>query len=185
VLTYAMFPDVGRQYLENRTAGTLAPELLDPSPTPGINKKAPTEFKVLLHGESYHIRVTGAGHKEQTERHFYLTVDGVPEEVIIETLSEIVLEGGTQSANKDTKAGKRPKADKEGHVTTSMPGNIVEVLVQEGDTVTAGQAVLIVEAMKMETEIQACIAGKISGVFVQKGESVNPNEALIEIEPLT
>jgi pyruvate carboxylase subunit B len=66
-----------------------------------------------------------------------------------------------------------------------MLGNIVEVLVQEGDTVTAGQAVLIVEAMKMETEIQACIAGKISGVFVQKGESVNPNEALIEIEPLT
>ena len=45
----------------------------------------------------------------------------------------------------------RKHASEPGHVTTAMPGNIVEVLVKEGDTVTAGQAVLIAEAMKMET----------------------------------
>ncbi|KOR31997.1 pyruvate carboxylase subunit B, partial [Achromatium sp. WMS3] len=110
-------------------------------------------------------------------------VDGVPEEVIIETLSEIVLEGGTQGAIKETISSKRPKASKDGHVTTSMPGNIVDVLVSEGDTVKAGQAILIIEAMKMETEIQACIDGKISKIYVQKGESVTPQEALIEIVP--
>ncbi|KOR28660.1 pyruvate carboxylase subunit B, partial [Achromatium sp. WMS3] len=138
VLTYAMFPDIGRQFLENRAAGTLVPEPLEPLPKSSGSKKAPTEFKVLLHGESYHIQVTGAGHKEQMERHFYLNVDGVPEEVIIETLSEIVLEGGTQGAIKETISSKRPKASKDGHVTTSMPGNIVDVLVSEGDTVKAG-----------------------------------------------
>ena len=183
VLTYAMFPEIGRQYLENRAAGTLVPEPLEPPVQAGERRRAPTEFKVLLHGESYHIRVTGAGHKEQAERHFYMTVDGIPEEMIVETLSEIVLEGGTNGAIKQAITGKRPKATKEGHVTTSMPGNVVEVLVREGDTVTAGQPVLIAEAMKMETEIQAPIAGKITGVFIQKGNSVNPNEVLIEIEP--
>jgi pyruvate carboxylase subunit B len=183
VLTYAMFPEVGRQYLQNRAAGTLAPEPLEPPPKQaGEVKKAPTEFNVVLHGESYHIKVTGAGHKEQSERHFYFTVDGVPEEALVETLSELVLEGGAQGAVKQAIAGKRPKATKEGHVTTSMPGNIVDVLVQEGDAVTAGQPVLVTEAMKMETEIQAPIAGKVTGVFVQKSDSVNPDEVLIEIE---
>jgi pyruvate carboxylase subunit B len=62
-----------------------------------------------------------------------------------------------------------------------MPGTIVEVLVKEGDDVNAGDPVLVTEAMKMETEIQAPIAGKITAMHVTKGDSVNPNEALIEI----
>ncbi len=182
ILIYAMFPEVGRQYLEGRAAGTLVPEPLEPPRTPGAGRTAPTEFHIVLHGESYHIKVTGAGHKEQSERHFYFTVDGVPEEVLVETLDEIVLEGGAQGAVKQAIAGKRPKPTKEGHVTTSMPGNIVDVLVREGDKVSAGQPVLITEAMKMETEIQAPIAGTVTQLLVQKGDSVNPNEVLVEIE---
>ncbi|MCB1876504.1 MAG: sodium-extruding oxaloacetate decarboxylase subunit alpha [Chromatiales bacterium] len=181
VLTYAMFPEVGRQYLEQRIAGTLVPETLEPVKTPGAAKTAPTEFNVVLHGESYHIKITGAGHKEQSERNFYLTVDGVPDEVLVETLDQIVLEGGAQGAVKTAIAGKRPKATADGHVTTSMPGNIVDVLVKEGDQVSAGQPVLITEAMKMETEIQAPISGTVGQIYVQKGDSVNPNEVLIEI----
>ena len=77
----------------------------------------------------------------------------------------------------------RKQATKEGQVTTSMPGNIVTVLVKEGDVVTAGQPVLVTEAMKMEAEVQAPIAGKIVGIFVAKGDRVTPGEVLIEIEP--
>jgi pyruvate carboxylase subunit B len=183
VLTFAMFPEVGRQYLEQRAAGALVPEPLEPPKGSDPARTAPTEFNVVLHGETYHIKVTGAGHKEQSERHFYFTVDGVPEEVVVETLDAVVLEGGAQGAVKAGIAGKRPRATREGHVTTSMPGNIVDVLVKEGDTVAAGQAVLITEAMKMETEIQAPIAGKVTALFVAKGDSVNPDEVLIEIEP--
>ncbi len=78
--------------------------------------------------------------------------------------------------------GKRAQASKPGHVSTSMPGNIVDVLVKEGDTVRAGQAVLVTEAMKMETEVQAAVAGKIVAIHVAKGDRVNPGEILIEIE---
>jgi pyruvate carboxylase subunit B len=178
VLTYAMFPEVGRQFLEQRAAGTLVPEALEPPETVEPDGATPTEFNIVLHGESYHIKVTGAGHKEQSERHFYLTVDGIPDEVVVEALDQVVLGGG----DKGKHASKRPRATKEGHVTTSMPGSIVDVLVAEGDVVKAGQALLITEAMKMETEVQAPIAGKVTGVFVEKGDSVNPDEALIEIK---
>ncbi|WP_456415416.1 sodium-extruding oxaloacetate decarboxylase subunit alpha [Thiolapillus sp.] len=182
VLSYAMFPEIGRQFLEQRAAGTLQPEPLEPPPGDGSQERAPTEFNIVLHGETYHIKMTGAGHKGQPERHFYMTVDGVPEEAVVETLDEIVLTGGTEGAVQETIAGRRPKATKEGHVTTSMPGSIVEVLVKEGDSIKAGQAVLITEAMKMETEVQAPISGTVTGVFVQKGDAVNPEEALVEIE---
>jgi len=62
-----------------------------------------------------------------------------------------------------------------------MPGNIVDVLVAEGDSVSAGQAVLVTEAMKMETEIHANIHGKILAVNVTKGDRITPGEVLIEI----
>ena len=183
VLTYAMFPEIGRQFLEQRAAGNLKPEPLEPPASrEAAPEAAPTEFNLVLHGESFHIKVTGTGHKEQAERHFYLTVDGVPEEVVVQTLDQVVLTGGAQGAVKATIGGKRPKATKEGHVSTSMPGNIVQVLVKEGDMVTAGQPVLVTEAMKMETEVQAPIAGKVTGVYVSKGDSVTPGEALLEIE---
>lgn len=183
VLTFAMFPDVGRQFLVDREAGTLEPEALLPLPgKEGAEPKAAaTEFNLALHGETYHIKVTGAGPKEESERHFYLAVDGIPEEVVVETLDELVLEGGAKGAVGQAIDGKRPKPTAEGDVTTSMPGNIIDVLVSEGDAVEAGQAVLVIEAMKMETELQSSVAGTVTGVYVQKGDAVNPNEVLIAV----
>ena len=183
VLTYAMFPEIGRAFLEQRAEGTLVPEPLEPPPSNEPTKAAPTEFNINVHGETYHIKVTGAGHKGQAERHFYFTIDDIPEEVVVETLDELMLTGGAEGAVQKTIAGKRPKPSQPGHVTTSMPGNIVDVLVKEGDTVTAGQSVIVTEAMKMETEIQAPIAGTVTAVYVSKGDAVNPDEALLEITP--
>jgi pyruvate carboxylase subunit B len=185
VLSYAMFPDVGRKFLEERKAGTLHPEMLEPvggneaDQTAGT---APTEFNITLHGESYNVKVMGTGHKGESDRHFYFTVDGVPEEVLIETLSEVVLDGGAEGGVGKSITGRRPKPTEEGHVTTSMPGNIVEVLVAEGDNVKVGQPILVTEAMKMETEIQAPISGVVKAIYVNKGDTVSPDETLLEIE---
>lgn len=181
VLTFAMFPEIGRVFLEQRAEGSLQPEPLEPPPSADGAHRAPTEFNITVHGETYHVKVTGAGHKAQAERHFYFSIDGIPEEVVVETLDELVLTGGAEGAVAQTIASKRPKPSQPGHVTTSMPGNIVDVLVKEGDQVSAGQPVLITEAMKMETEIQAPIDGTVTGVFVIKGDAVNPDEVLIDI----
>ena len=174
VLTYAMFPDQAKSYLEQRRDGTLQPEPLEPIPTGSSGGAVSSKFKITVHGESYDIHVTGANPSGDNERRFYMTVDGVPEEIHLASLGEDG-EGARSS-------GGRATATKEGHVTTSMPGNIVDVLVKEGDEVQAGDPVLIIEAMKMETEVKATTAGKVAGVFIAKGDRVVPGEVLVEIE---
>jgi pyruvate carboxylase subunit B len=182
ILTYAMFPEIGREFLEQRAENKLVPEPLEPITASGEGEHPRlTEFNVTLHGETYHIRLTGTGHRHQDKRPFYLSVDGVPEEILLESLQEI--EGMPAQAGPVGRGSKRPRATQPGHVTTSMPGTIVEVLVKEGDQVQAGDPVLVTEAMKMETEIQAPIGGAVSSVYVVKGDTVNPDETLIEIIP--
>ena len=108
----------------------------------------------------------------------------MPEEITLESLDEVITSGGQENipSPSGSTGSSRPKATAQGHVTTSMPGIIVDVLVSEGDEVAAGDPVLVTEAMKMETEIQAPIAGTVKVIHVQKGDSVNPDESLIEIE---
>lgn len=171
VLTFAMFPDLGREYLQERQDGTLKPEVLLPVGEKGAQPAMATEFKIQVHGETYEVAVTGVGVSSSDQKKIYLSLDGMPQEVIFEPLNEY--SGGAGSGRK--------KATEPGHVSTAMPGNIVEVLVKEGDTVTAGQAVLITEAMKMETEVHANVAGTVKAVHVSKGDRVTPGEVLVEI----
>ena len=144
VLTYAMFPDLGREFLQQRKDGTLKPEELLPREQQGRDRMGTavaTEFRIDVHGETYEVAVTGVGASGPGKRKLYLSLDGMPQEVVFESLNEY--QAGVGSGRK--------QATDPGHITTTMPGNIVDVLVQEGDTVTEGQAVLITEAMKMES----------------------------------
>ncbi len=179
VLTYAMFPEIGKEFLQQRKQNALVPETLEPVSEKKTAHTRPTEFNVTLHGESYHIKVTGTGHSTLDNRPFYMTVDGVPEEVLVETLDEISPDKKDNSATDG--GSQRPRATRPGHVTASMPGTIIDVLVAVGDSVEAGTPVLISEAMKMETEIQAPVAGRVTAIHVAKGDSVNPDETLVEI----
>ena len=63
-----------------------------------------------------------------------------------------------------------------------MPGKIVKILVAEGDTVEAGQTVIIVSAMKMESEFKASKAGVVKEVAVKEDETVNGGQKMIVIE---
>ncbi|MDD5056287.1 MAG: sodium-extruding oxaloacetate decarboxylase subunit alpha [Sideroxydans sp.] len=188
VLTFAMFPDIGKTFLQERNANTLKPEqlLTREAAATASERYAPNEFKVTLHGETFHIKLTGSGHHGETQRPFYVSVDGISEEVIVETLNEIEVSGGKSNGKK--KAAKavsessRPRPSHEGCVTTAMPGTIVDVKVKVGDQVEAGDGVLVIEAMKMENEIQAPQSGVVISVHVKKGESVAPDETLVEIQ---
>jgi pyruvate carboxylase subunit B len=174
VLTYAMFPDLGREFLQQRKDGTLQPEILSSvsvADKPKI-EGVPTEFKIDVHGESYEVAITGVGLSGAGKRKIYLSLDGMPQEVTFESLNEYIPES----------ASKRRQATAPGHVSAAMPGNIVEVLVTEGQKVSAGQAVLITEAMKMETEVHANISGVVKQIYVSKGDRVTPGEILIEID---
>ncbi len=186
VLTFSMFPDIGRDYLQQRKDNNLVPESLDAFNDDANSAcMAATEFNVAIHGETYHIKVNGTGYRNQPSRPYYISIDGVPEEILVEPLDSISVgletNGNSDPGTTSSDTNGRPRATQPGHVTTSMPGTIVEVMVSEGDTVKAGDAVLITEAMKMETEIQAPISGTIKSIFVKKGDMVTPDEMLIEI----
>lgn len=78
----------------------------------------------------------------------------------------------------------KPKADKAdlSHIGAQMPGTIIEVKVAEGEQVEAGQSLIISEAMKMETTIQAPFKGTIKKVHVSANDSIESQDLLIEIE---
>ncbi len=194
VLTYAMFPDIGKTFLQERNAGSLKPEALQTKETAQTSaaRYAPNEFKVTLHGETFHIKLTGSGHAGEEQRPFYVSVDGIAEEVVVETLSEIEVSSGTnnssssngnKSKKKSSNANERPRPTHAGCVTTAMPGTIVAVKVKVGDKVKAGDGVIVIEAMKMENEIQASKTGTVVAVHVAKGDTVTPDESLLEIQP--
>jgi len=172
VLTFAMFPDIGREFLQQRLDGTLQPEPLIPESKDKASGTVSTEFKVDVHGETYDVAITGVGDVGGGKRKMYISVDGMPEEVVFETIGEFVSDGAQQG---------RKKASDPGHVSTPLPGNVVEVLVNVGDKVTSGQSTMIIEAMKMESELLANIDGEVKAIHVSKGDRVTPGEVLIEI----
>jgi len=188
ILTYALFPNVALEYFEAREQGKLVPESLDietqpESPKYETQHLAPSEFKITVHGETYHIKVAGTGHKSEDARPFFLKVDGKMEEVMVESLVEVVPStDGVIESNESSIHSSRPKAVKKGHITTAMPGRVVKMKVTEGMQVKSGDILCIVEAMKMENEVHSPIDGVVTKIHIKEGDNVNPDETLIEVE---
>ena len=67
-------------------------------------------------------------------------------------------------------------------ILAPMPGKVVRVLIAAGDTVEAGQGLLVVEAMKMQNEIRSPKSGKVERLLVKEGQAVNAGEVLVWVE---
>ena len=95
----------------------------------------------------------------------------------------ITVNGRTYLLTKQTSSRKSgAKLDRSGELTAPMPGQVRAVNVNEGDTVTKGQTLMVLEAMKMEIRIQASVDGKVRKLFVKQGEAVEREQVLIEIQ---
>jgi len=121
---------------------------------------------LLIDGAQHEVSVRPQGEDwTVTGRHGTATVS------VTDPLSHLAAETG------GGKGGKRYR-----NVAAYMPGRVVAVLVQEGETVTAGQGVVVLEAMKMENEIRAEHDGAIAKVFVQPGQAVDAGDPLFELD---
>lgn len=67
-------------------------------------------------------------------------------------------------------------------IPTPMPGAIIDIKVSEGDMVSEGDVLIILEAMKMENDIVSPVRGKVSRIIVKKGDTVNSGDPLVIIE---
>jgi len=185
ILTYALFPQVAMEFFEEREKGTLKPESLEIENKNTEKEKvhfAPSEFNITVHGETYFIKVSGVGHREQSPRPYFVKIDNRLEEILVDPLVEIVPSMGGVIQDSPSVESKRPKASKTGDITTPLPGKVTKISIAEGDQVNEGDTILIIEAMKLENEIHSSVSGYIKKIFVKVGDQVNPQETLVEIE---
>lgn len=107
-------------------------------------------------------------------------VDVEVEEEERNTLGPIVIGGGAMSAQVRTTAS--VPAASANAVVAPLAGSVARVLVAEGDTIEAGAVLVVLEAMKMETEITAPNAGTVARVLVAAGDAVQGGQALVALD---
>ena len=172
IISYVLYPKVFDQYIQTKQQyGDLS--LLD----------TPTFFFGMRNGETVEIEIdtgkrliikleTISEADENGNRTIYYVMNGQARRITI------------KDENVKTNANIKPKADKTNpsHIGAQMPGSVTEVKVAVGDEVKVNQPLLITEAMKMETTIQAPFNGTIKKVTVTNGEAIATGDLLIEIE---
>lgn len=172
IISYILYPKVFDQFIQTRQQyGNLS--LLD----------TPTFFFGMRNGETVEIEIengkrliikleTISEADEKGNRTIYYVMNGQARRITI------------KDENIKTNANVKPKADKTNpnHIGAQMPGSVTEVKVSVGDEVKVNQPLLITEAMKMETTIQAPFNGVIKKVTVGNGDAIATGDLLIEIE---
>ena len=137
-------------------------------------------YKMKINGEKYDAKI-----KKYKNFQVVVEVNGIDYEIELEKTerrrTEIVRSEKTQPALDVVKTSSKPVAASAGSVLAPIPGLVLRLLVKEGDSVNAGDPVLILEAMKMESEIASTVTGIISKINVKEGTSVQEGETLIEV----
>ncbi|MBU3003285.1 sodium-extruding oxaloacetate decarboxylase subunit alpha [Paraglaciecola arctica] len=160
VLTYALFPQIGLKFLKNRNN----PDAFEP--IPGQEQAVSTEPTSCVAVET---KSSGAAYS--------VRVDGQLFEVEVAQSGELTqVQAVTNSAPQ-----KASTATSEQVLNSPLAGNIFKVLVKEGDSVNSGDVVIIMEAMKMETEIRASVTGIISKISTKEGDAVQSGQPLLAI----
>lgn len=161
LLTYALFPQVGLKFLINRgnpaafePAPGSEPVVAEaaPAPAPQVAHAGPQAYDVRVNGHLYQVEVAESGQISQ----------------IVPAAAAPAPVAAAPVATEQAEAVKAP-----------LSGTIFKVLVSTGQAVKEGQVMLIMEAMKMETEIRAARDGVVSGVVVKSGDAVGVGDSLL------
>jgi len=123
--------------------------------------------KVIVNGTEYEVELEGEGTQWKA------TVGG--------QTFDIEMPEATVAAKPRRSGGRKKK--KSGTVSANIPGKVVTVEVEVGQEVSEGQVILILEAMKMQNEIQAPVSGTVVSVQCSEGEAIEANVPLVVIEP--
>lgn len=172
VISYVLYPKVFDQFMQTKQQyGDLS--LLD----------TPTFFFGMRNGETVEIEI-------DTGKRLIIKLETIsePDENGYRTIYYVMNGQARRISIKDenikTNTNLKPKADKSNpsHIGAQMPGSVTEVKVTVGEEVKVNQPLLITEAMKMETTIQAPFNGTIKQITVVNGDAIATGDLLIEIE---
>jgi len=148
------------------------------------------EYPVVVEGDT--ITVNGRPFAVEITEEGAVLVDGIAREVSLEGERAVVgdesyamqVKGLMLEAEAALPAASGPAAAEAsaGAVTAIMPGKIIRVFVEEGQQVEEGDPVCVLEAMKMENELNAPRSGVVQAVHAQPGDDVEKDQVLVEIE---
>ena len=159
LLTYALFPQVGIQFLENRNN----PDFFEPVPQAPSAASAPAKedgvYTISFKGNSYVVQVSAGGDITSMQSASAQSASSAP------------VAGAPSAA---------PIGDAE-DVNAPLSGTIWKVLVSPNQQINEGDTLIILEAMKMETEIKAARSGTVANVSVKEGDSVTVGQALLSL----
>ena len=158
VLTYALFPQVGLKFLANRNN----PDAFEPKPGSEPEPVAAAAPSAISGSSVYTVEVSG-------ERFVVKVSDGGD----IESTTQVPATQAPVPATAPVSSGGGEE------IKAPLAGNVFKVNVNVGDNVASGDVVLVLEAMKMETEIRAAHGGTIDRILVQEGDSVDANQSLM------
>lgn len=164
VLTYALFPQIGLKFIENRDN----PDAFEPAPVAkgkvlDANESTPfaadaSAYSVKVEGKVYHVEVSETG--EITG-----IVDG---ELSTPTNQESHSAAQTSSHSANSTEIKAP-----------LSGNIFKVIVEDGQPIEEGDVIVILEAMKMETEVRSTVSGTVAQISIKEGDAVQNGQTLM------
>ena len=170
-LAYALYPKVFLDYI--RTVEQFGDVSVLDTPTFLYGMRLGEEIEIEIEtGKTLIVKLVSIGQPQPDgTRVVYFELNGQPREVIIK-----------DESIKATIASKI-KADpyNESHIGASMPGTVIKIVVAKGDKVKKGDHLMITEAMKMETTVQAPFSGMIKDIYVGNGEAIQTGDLLIEV----
>ncbi|MFX3624326.1 MAG: pyruvate carboxylase [Ectobacillus sp.] len=172
VLSYALYPKVYMDYQKIYDEyGDLS--VLD-TPTFFYGMRLGEEIEVEIErGKTLMVKLVSVGEPQPDgNRVVYFELNGQPREVIVK--DESIKATVTQRVKGDR--------DNPNHISATMPGTVIKVLVKQGEYVKKGESIAITEAMKMETTVQAPFAGVVKEVHVKDGDAIQTGDLLIELE---
>ncbi|RSL30408.1 pyruvate carboxylase [Salibacterium salarium] len=172
MISYALYPKVYMDFERFRQQfGDVS--VLD-TPTFFYGLRLGEEIEVEIEqGKTLIVKLISISKPQDNgNRIVYFELNGQPREVVI------------KDQNVKTTVTERPKMDKAdpNHIGASMPGTVVRKLVEKGEKVKKGDHLMITEAMKMETTVQAPFDGEVKNVHVADGDTIESGDLLIELD---
>jgi len=158
-LTYALFPQIALNFFENRND----PSAFEPIPQAPVSGENSVEVS------------RGQGDLGSKDSFYTVEVDG--ERFGVKVSEGDQIESIAVQPVEDRNV-KEPRSSKQTEIRAPLGGSVMKINVSLGDQVKAGDVVVILEAMKMETEIQSAASGKVERILVQEGDAVDMDQLL-------
>ncbi|MGF2615508.1 pyruvate carboxylase [Rossellomorea vietnamensis] len=171
-IAYALYPKVFMEY--SKTVDTFGDISVLDTPTFLYGMRLGEEVEVEIEtGKTLIVKLISVGEPQADgTRIVYFELNGQAREVVIKDESI--------KASVTLKPKANPK--NENHIGATMPGTVIKVITEKGERVSQGDHLLINEAMKMETTVQAPFTGTIKDIHVKGGDAIAPGDLLIEID---